>query len=213
MKLWEHQSVKSQCSCFPCSHLSVFMLAVKSFDNPVDFFGRISTLLIGALALFVPLNISRLVKAETTQIVVDFSINRDVFSEREIVLEAELLASQTINQQFSQDPALTAVEVVVMANRNGEVMPLLEATVSRDEWRSQPTISAWTRYYNASFELVQRHNEQTSTLIASSSGDSASSSLTGQVSRSNRSSPLIDQLVDSGRLRGESAQEVLSSID
>ncbi|NEQ46787.1 MAG: hypothetical protein F6K00_25900 [Leptolyngbya sp. SIOISBB] len=148
-------------------------------------------------------------KAETTRVMVDIPIYSNIVSEREVVLEAELLVSNTINQNFSQNPALTTVEVVVMLNRNGEVMPLSETRVSREDWQKQPVVDAWTRYYNSSIELAQRHNEPTSTIVASSSRVSSA----GRVSRSAGYRQFADQLVDSGRMSGDSAQQILSDID
>jgi len=184
------------------------------FTEPVDthaaFFRSRSVLLISVLALLISLNFPHPVKAEATQVVVDVPIYSASVSERSLTLEAELLVSQTIDQQFSQNPGLTTLKVLAMANRNGEVVPILETNVSRADWQEQPQVSIWTRYYDASFELVQRHNVQPSTLIASSVSSTSSDR---QTASSARSTILIDRLVDEGRLRGTDAQEVLSSID
>lgn len=182
---------------------------MKSLRTRTVLFRRLLILLVSVLVTSALIYSADPAKAETTRVTVDIPIYSNTVSEREVVLEAELLVSNTISQNFSQNPTLTAVEVVVMLNRNGEFIPLSETQVSREEWQSQPIVDAWTRYYNSSFVLAQRHSEPTSITIASSSRASSA----GRVSRSAGYGQFADQLIDSGRMSGDSAQQILSDID
>lgn len=136
-------------------------------------------------------------------------INMPVYGQvaySDLVVEAEALANDAVSRQFSQNPGLSTVRVVVLGNRNGEMIPVLETAVSREQWQTNPQVGAWARYY-ASYGLIQRHGggEQVAIAPANSSGSTSSAA-------QNRSAQ-IDEALDEGRLTGRAAQDYLSDLD
>lgn len=77
---------------------------------------------------------------------------------------AESSVRQAIAQGFAQQSDLAAIAVLVLGNRNGEIVPILLTTVSREQWQAQPQVSAWTQYYTeATHALLQRPQRPPST--------------------------------------------------
>lgn len=183
------------------------MHLLRLFSAQAFLFRRRSVLLIGVFVTLFLLNFSSSVKAEVVQVVVDIPVVGEFVSEREIAVQAEALVSDTIRQEFSRNPDLSAIKVLAMASRNGEVVPVLETHVSRADWESEPVVAAWSRYYGASMTLVQRHNDDEALAIASSPA------AVNLASRSVGSSPRVDRLVDLRLLEGRTAQRVLSAIN
>lgn len=126
----------------------------------------------------------------------------------DLIAQAESLASRSIDQQFSQR-AENSVEVVVLGNRNGDIIPILSIAVSREQWRTQPQVRAWTQYY-ASNSLFERHNAWEAEVIATAS-NRPSRSPVSSAGRQRQTS--VDRAWDDGRLTGTAAQEVLSDLD
>lgn len=158
--------------------------------------------------------------AETQNIVIEMPVYGQVVSNN-LTAEAESLVSRAINNQFSQAPTLTSVEVVVVIHRNGEVIPFLATTVSRVQWQASSQVQAWTRYYGLSNALLQRHEQETriATSLPSNPVTPApvvpngtshlESSPQAQIDRAAR----IDNAFDSGILTGQSAQDLLDGLD
>ncbi|MBW4650700.1 MAG: hypothetical protein KME06_18720 [Kastovskya adunca ATA6-11-RM4] len=123
----------------------------------------------------------------------------------DLITEAELLVSRVINGQFTQSADTSTVQVVVMGNRNGEVIPILTTTVSRTQWQKTPQVRAWTEYYMNSYALIQRHEvRQVATVAAAPVRSTATN---------NREQTLIDTAFDEGRLTGKAAQKYLDDLD
>lgn len=118
---------------------------------------------------------------------------------------AEAMVSDEISRQFSQNPDLPKVEVMVVGDRNGEIVPILTTTVSRAQWQETPRVSIWTEYYNPSYALLQRHEGQPTETVAR----------TPARATINDQSPIseIDRAFDEGRLTGATAQEYLDELD
>jgi hypothetical protein len=77
---------------------------------------------------------------------------------RHLMTQAEGKVKDTIRHQFNQNPHLSRLQVVVTGDRQGEILPILTTTVSRAQWQTNPQVQTWTRYYNASYALIQRHD-------------------------------------------------------
>ncbi len=138
-------------------------------------------------------------------VVIDLLVDGSVAS-NDVLAEAESLAGSAISSQFAQNPALPEINVTVLGNRNGEVIPILTITVSREQWQSNPQVNVWTRYYN-SYALFRRHDqERTVALVPARPGGG---------SPRGRSLPLsqIEEALDTGRLPGNIAQEYLDDLD
>lgn len=146
---------------------------------------------------------NRPAQAETQGVVIDIPMyGQTLYSD--LTAQAESLVSNAINDQFGQNPGLSAIQVVVTSDRHGEIIPILTTTVSRAQWQENPQVNAWTRYYSASHALLQRH-ERVETIAMAPVRSAASSGL--------ERSFQIDEAFDSGRLSGQSAQEYLSDLD
>jgi len=71
-----------------------------------------------------------------------------------LMQQAELQAQKLIQQEFDRKPRITEIAVTVVGDRNGQQVPLLHTKVSRADWRSQPVLSHWTRYFSNSALLL-----------------------------------------------------------
>lgn len=124
-------------------------------------------------------------------------------SSDDLIRGAESMVSQTINRHFDANPGLTEIEVVVLGNRNGDVIPVLTTAVSRSQWQENPQVSAWTKYYSA-YALIRRHDRQP-TQVA-----------TGPLRRSTASQGIsiqFERQFDSGQLTGPTIQAYTDLVD
>lgn len=140
--------------------------------------------------------------AEVQDVVIDMPVYGQTFYS-DLISRAELMVGDVINRQFSQNADLSTIQVMVMGDRNGEIIPILTTTVSRVQWQENPQVSVWTRY-STSYALLQRHEQaETVALAPVRSTDMSDWQRSFQ----------IDEAFDSGRLTGEEAQEYLSDLD
>ena len=128
-------------------------------------------------------------------------------SSDDLISRAESMVSQEIDRHFDADSSLTGIEIAVLGNRNGDVIPVLTTAVSRTQWQENPQVSAWTKYYSA-HALLRRHDNQpqpTQVAAASSrrSAAIASQGISGQ----------FDQQFDAGRLNGQTVQTYADLVD
>lgn len=122
-----------------------------------------------------------------------------------LTAQAELLVSSAIERQFKQNPGLSTIQVVVTGDRNGEIIPILTTTASRAQWQAKPQVKAWTKYYSASYALLQRHEQKTEIAAAPPAQSVAMRTL--------EDAAQIDAAFDSGRLTGQAAQRYLNDLD
>ncbi len=146
---------------------------------------------------------------DDNRIVLEIPVYGQTFSTGSVLSEAESLAGDTISRQFSQDDTLTTVQVLVMASRNGEILPILETIVSRDQWQERADVRSWSSYFQASYALLSRNDDQQATGIVSTGLNQS------MASQSNRTlwTAQIDAAIDSGRLSGAQIQGVLDEVD
>lgn len=71
----------------------------------------------------------------------------DFSSFQTLIAQAESTSAGAIEQAFLEDPTATEVMVMVLGERNGQVVPLLSTTVSRTQWQQEPSVRAWATYY------------------------------------------------------------------
>lgn len=96
---------------------------------------------IATLFLFQPLAI-----AETKALNFQLAANSNqTFTN--LMQQAQLLAVDSISQEFARQSTVTAVEVTVIGERNGQEVPLLFTKVSRLDWQTQPNVQLWTKYF------------------------------------------------------------------
>jgi hypothetical protein len=146
----------------------------------------------------------RPVQAEAESIVVDMSVYGQV-EYGDFFRRAEAIARDEIRRQFSQNPDLADIQVVVVGDRNGEIVPILTTTVSRTQWQDTPRVSVWTKHYHASYMLLQHHQGQPTETVAKTPVRATIGT--------QRPSPQIDQALDEGRLTGAEAQDYLDELN
>ncbi|MEM6253552.1 MAG: hypothetical protein AAF821_11575 [Cyanobacteria bacterium P01_D01_bin.156] len=128
-------------------------------------------------------------------------------SSDDLISQAESMAEKEINQSFSSNPELAEIEVVVLGNRNGDVIPVLTTTVSRTQWQENPQVSAWSKYYQA-YALLRRHDRQPPTQVANTPSRRSTAAV---ASRS--ISIQFDRQFDSNRLSGQTIQDYADLVD
>lgn len=141
--------------------------------------------------------------AETQDVVIEIPVYGQTIDSN-LTVQAESLAGEAINRHFDQNPDSSTIQVVIMGDRHGEIIPILATTVSRTQWQENPQINAWTKYYSASQALLQRHRQAETIAMAPTRSPSSST-----LERAFQ----IDEAFDSGRLTGQAAQAYLSDLD
>lgn len=94
--------------------------------------------------------------AEAEQLVFEVFVDQPI-GHRDLVGQAELEAKRLISQRFHEDSGISSLQVSILLNRNGEVIPMFVTTVSRQQWNHSPQVSPWTKYHN-SYALLKRHD-------------------------------------------------------
>lgn len=91
--------------------------------------------------------------AQTRQI--NFTLNtQSAQTFADLMQQAELVATNLIQQGFAQSPSVQKMSVSILAERNGQQAPLLMSKVSRPDWQKQPIVPQWTRYFYSSAALL-----------------------------------------------------------
>ncbi|NEO78876.1 hypothetical protein [Moorena sp. SIO4G3] len=53
-----------------------------------------------------------------------------------LIQQTENLAQTKLNQEFTENPDITSISLMILGERNGQVVPLMMiATVSRSQWQ------------------------------------------------------------------------------
>lgn len=130
-------------------------------------FGLTKLLIATVLASFTLVVQSPEAEARAEQMIFEVSVEHSL-GHRDVVKQAEVSAQQKISQQFRQNPEISSLQMSVVVNRNGEIIPVFVTTVSREQWLRSGNISSWTKYHN-SYALLRRHDvlEKRPTVIAS----------------------------------------------
>ncbi|MEM8613349.1 MAG: hypothetical protein AAGF93_15115, partial [Cyanobacteria bacterium P01_H01_bin.105] len=127
-------------------------------------------------------------------------------SSDDLISRAESMTNQEINRHFDADPSLAEIEIVVLGNRNGDVIPVLATAVSRTQWQENPQVRAWSKYYGA-YALLRRHDSQPTQVVAVASPRQTT------YSRSSDISAQFDRQFDAGQLNGRTIQAYADLID
>jgi hypothetical protein len=91
--------------------------------------------------------------AQTRQI--NFTLNtQSAQTFADLMQQAELVATNLIRQGFAQNPSVKEMSVSILAERNGQEVPLLMSKVARPDWHKQPIVPQWTRYFYSSAVLL-----------------------------------------------------------
>lgn len=135
---------------------------------------RFCLAIFGFTAIFLPLNLPAC--AETKLLNINLESKEDE-SFINLIQQAELTATKTIDQEFHRSVKITEVEVTVIGERNGQEVPLLSTKVSRLNWQAQPQIQLWTSYFTKAaillgFNSLQQTNLDVPTSVAFSANKS-----------------------------------------
>ncbi|PSN18449.1 hypothetical protein C7271_12505 [filamentous cyanobacterium CCP5] len=160
--------------------------------------------------------------ARSETVVVNMTIF-DQFIDRSLIAQAEALASQEVGRHFGQDPGISTIEITILGDSNGEIAPIVTATVSRNQWAEDPTIGPWMTHYDAAYQLFQRHGDSRYGIIAGipyQSTVSRNSRLGSNRSTSSSRKPAgpllpwqVAEAYDSGRLLESEIQRYIDVLD
>ncbi|WP_353932073.1 hypothetical protein WJM97_05675 [Okeanomitos corallinicola TIOX110] len=127
----------------------------------INQFGRKIRIFQGAiwLSLAVPLWLAteaiapQVVQAYTAR--VDLAITRLPEENYETVLRrAEIAARAAAQRSFDQDILVTEVSIIVTAQNEGMIAPVLTLDVSRDQWKQSPDPRRWATYFKTAKWLL-----------------------------------------------------------
>lgn len=136
-------------SCFPQRGRCISVEQHPLSSHPLFAIGFVPLkLMLGAIALWTLLlmgNARQPAWAYTDQMMMELALSANADAQK-VVRQAEFLVQDTLDQRFSQEPTLSAVEVVMLGNQNGQVLPMFTTTVSREQWQANPQLELWTTY-------------------------------------------------------------------
>ncbi|MGQ4649127.1 hypothetical protein [Lyngbya aestuarii] len=93
----------------------------------------------------------------------NFLINSNgIQSFENLVQYAENFAKNSIDQEFTANPKATEVNLIILGEHQGQVVPLLRSTVSRSQWQQNFKMRSWTRYFASSAFLLGFRDTQPS---------------------------------------------------
>lgn len=107
----------------------------------------------GGFWLTTEANTPKVAQAETPSI--DLSIVRQPDETYETLLSrSEAAARAAVQKNFDQDINLKDVSVMVVAQNQGAIAPVLSMEVSRDQWLSNPDVQRWVIYFTTARSLL-----------------------------------------------------------
>ncbi|EKU98977.1 hypothetical protein Lepto7375DRAFT_8314 [Leptolyngbya sp. PCC 7375] len=71
-------------------------------------------------------------------------------------------ANDTVSDAFATNPDADPIKLTVLVHRNGQVLPVLVADISRDQWQQQPDIQNWA-HYSPSVRMLLGYTQPNST--------------------------------------------------
>lgn len=71
-----------------------------------------------------------------------------------ILRRAEMVARAAAQRSFDQDILVTEVYVIVSAQNQGMIAPILALEVSRQEWKKRPDPQRWATYFKTARSLL-----------------------------------------------------------
>lgn len=147
-------------------------------------------------------------KANPAYYTVDMALS-GYFRYEDVMSQAEQLASIEIVRQFNASPNLNELQVVVLGQRYGEIVPILSAQVSREQWLASPRASSWIRYYNAAYSLLNRTDEDRQFDRI----QPASPYVASQTSSSQDPRVQVESAFSEGRLSRREYQDLVDALD
>jgi hypothetical protein len=95
----------------------------------------------------------QIVQAYTAR--VDLAIDRLPEENYETLLRrAEMVARAAAQRSFDQDILVTEVSIIITAQNQGMIAPVLALEVSRNEWKKRPDPQRWATYFKTARSLL-----------------------------------------------------------
>ncbi len=113
--------------------------------------------LVWGITLLLPLNFPAFAETKILNISLKTDENRSFTN---LIQQAELTATNLINQEFERKLKVTEVGIIVSGERNGQEVPLLSTKVSRANWQAEPKIQSWTNYFTKAAILLGFNSPQ-----------------------------------------------------
>jgi len=110
----------------------------------MNLYYRILWSIIFTLASLLITNLTVLASEKNTSLLIDSKENN---SYKILLQQAENLAKETINQEFTNNPEITEITITILGERRSQIVPIIRSTVSRTEWQNNPKIDNFTRYF------------------------------------------------------------------
>ncbi|WP_346289880.1 hypothetical protein [Sphaerothrix gracilis] len=99
-------------------------------------------------------------------------INGDFSSSvRSLQSRARALAQTMVSEAFA-DNSVTDLSVTIVAERNGQQMPVLAVRVNRAQWQQQPSINQWVRLFEEPASVLLGYVPQAETTTAATTSRS-----------------------------------------
>ncbi|WP_254449368.1 hypothetical protein [Anabaena sp. UHCC 0253] len=78
-----------------------------------------------------------------------------------VLRRAEAAARATTQRSFDQDILVTEVSVIISAQNQGAIAPILSLEVSRPQWKKRPDPQLWSNYFKTARFLLLFDQEMT----------------------------------------------------
>ena len=153
--------------------------------------------------------------ANTDQMMLELPLSADADAQKTL-RQAESMVSATLDQRFSQDSTLATLEVVILGNQNGQILPMLTTTVSREQWVANPQVNVWTTYSNSFAALLYPSRPPQVVATRPARPQISQSSQTPRPSTTRlpeQSVVQIEQAYDEGRLSRQELNEYVDLLD
>ncbi|HEY9613827.1 hypothetical protein [Allocoleopsis sp.] len=75
-----------------------------------------------------------------------------------LLQQAQDLASQSIEQEFAENPETSEISIMVLGEHQGQIVPLLRSQVTRTQWQRDSRIYRWTRYFANNSQVLLGFN-------------------------------------------------------
>lgn len=127
----------------------------------------------------------------------------------DLVKQAERLAEAEIISRFDSDAGLTEVQIVVLGHRDGEVIPILSANVSRQQWQDSRRVDDWVQYYSSSYALLYRFEDDSD----ESDNQGTQLPIRSRVTISDDPVIQVEDAYEEGRLTRDEYQNLIDALD
>ncbi len=62
----------------------------------------------------------------------------------QLMQQASLVAGQQVQQGFASDEKINSISIAILCDRQGQIAPILQGHLNRQDWNKSPDIHNWT---------------------------------------------------------------------